>query len=107
MQEDGLDVRFVGNESETVAGALEADFVDAAEARVAVAFARPSGLAHLPAMERLAKEAKSLRFLAGVDFQLTDLSLIERLHEPPKSESRVYWANPARDSRVRNFQPKV
>jgi HKD family nuclease len=102
-----LEVRFVGNEGETVGRVLESILADAEEARVAVAYARPSGLEELPAIEQFAKNAKPLRFLAGVDFQLTDLSLIERLHVPPSSESRVYWLQAAPDGKVRNFHPKV
>lgn len=102
-----MEVRFIGNERETVRDALAGALAGADEARVAVAFARSSGLEALPALESFARSGRGLRFLAGVDFQLTDLGLLERLHAPPTAESRVFWAQTSAQAVVRNFHPKL
>jgi len=102
-----MEVRFIGNERETVRDALAGVLADAEEARVAVAFARSSGLEAVPVLEGFARSGRELRFLAGVDFQLTELGLLERLHAPPAAESRVYWAQSGTAEQARNFHPKL
>lgn len=99
-----MDIVLLDNDSRTVREALEGTFVHATSAQVAVAFARSSGLDVLPGLERMASDGKPVRLLAGVHFQLTDLSALDRVSRPP-AEARVYWSPDSPGDRV--FHPKV
>lgn len=101
-----MEIQLVENDETSTAQAVETVFAGADEARVAVAYARKSGLEALPTLENVLKGARSVRFLAGVDFQLTDLDTLERLHAPPEAESRVFLI-PAGQGGARNFHPKI
>lgn len=102
-----MDIEFVGNDERRVAESLNAMFSEAEEVRVAVAYARQSGFDQLPAIEQMTQRARSCRFLAGIDFQLTDLGVLDRLHAPPRSEGRVFWLPSDGAGEARNFHPKV
>lgn len=67
---------------------LRADLAESAHASFAVAFAKPSALNVLDLEGYLAKNRK-LRLLAGLDFELTDLSIIHRL-SPLGANCRVF-----------------
>jgi HKD family nuclease len=98
-----VDIAFLDNENRTVADALNEACRGATRARVAVAFAKGSGLVSSPALDQLASRGR-VELLAGVDFQLTDLSVVERFERPP-SEARVFL-HPDTAGRV-SFHPKV
>lgn len=102
-REATIEVAFIGNDERTVADALNEACREATRARVAVAFAKGSGLAAVSALEGLASRGR-VELLAGVDFQLTDLAAVERFERPP-SEARVFL-HPDPAGRV-SFHPKV
>lgn len=100
-----MKVDFVANDRSTVADALQEMLQDAEEVRVAVAYARETAFDELPALVPRRRRGPRVQFLAGVDFQLTDLAAVERLHDPPRSEGKLYWILPG--SLRQNFHPKL
>lgn len=99
-----MEVTLVDNDSRTMRDALDEACSDAELLRVAVAFARGSGLDATPALERVVARGSEVRLLAGVDFQLTDLAAVDRFQQPPSS-TRVYLAPDATEKTA--FHPKV
>ncbi|TMQ68693.1 MAG: hypothetical protein E6K78_00190 [Candidatus Eisenbacteria bacterium] len=100
-----MEVRLVDNSKNVVRDALDDVFDGATAAKVAVAYARDSGLEQAPGLKRLVECGGNVRFLVGVDFQLTDLRTLERLAHGPAVETRVYWLTALEQKR--NFHPKV
>jgi len=92
------------NDERTVRDALNEACSTAERARVAVAFAKGSGVAAASALEQVAERGGQVELLAGVDFQLSDLDAVARFERPP-SAAKVY-VHPAADERV-VFHPKV
>ena len=78
--------------------------VRADKIRVAVAFAKGSGLVAAPALEQAMGRGAEVRLLAGVDFQLTDLAAIARFNRAPSS-ARIYLSGDPSSRRI--FHPKV
>ncbi len=99
-----LDIRLIDNDDLTVRDALAEACTGAELARVAVAFVKGSGLKAAPALEQLTLRGVEVRMIAGVDFQLTDLSAIERFDRPP-SAARIYLSAQQEDRAA--FHPKV
>lgn len=99
-----MDVSFIDNDTTHLRDAIEEAASDADGARVAVAFAKGSGLAATPALTRLVERGAEVRLLAGTDFQLTDLEAVERFDRPP-SAARLYVHSEGEESRT--FHPKV
>jgi HKD family nuclease len=100
-----LEFQLVENSRRVVADALEEVFAGADSARVAVAYARDSGLEQCSGLRRLAAQGAEVRFLAGVDFQLTDLRTLDNLGKGPGVEARVYWLSTLQGRK--NFHPKL
>jgi HKD family nuclease len=100
-----LEVRFIDNSKGVVADALGEVFQGATKAKVAVAYARHSGLEEAHELRRFADRGGELRFLAGVDFQLTDLGTLETLAHGPTVEARVFCLTAVEQKR--NFHPKI
>ncbi|EYF03840.1 transposase, IS4 family protein [Chondromyces apiculatus DSM 436] len=80
---------------------LQADLADAHKLSMAVAFAKESAL-QVVDLEDWARQGGKLRFLAGVNFTLTDLSLLRRLEELPGAECKVFVSPD-----TRTFHPKL
>jgi len=99
-----VDITLLDNDQRTVRDAVEEACAGAASVRIAVAFAKGSGLAAAPALEKLVARGGGVRVLAGVDFQLTDLDALLRFERPP-SAARVYLHPDASGKAV--FHPKV
>ncbi len=99
-----MDLVLLDNSERAVKDALRDACAGASSARVAVAFAKGSGLAALPELEGIAARGGRVEVLAGVDYQLTDLSALERFERPP-SEARIYL-DPDPGGRA-IFHPKV
>jgi HKD family nuclease len=99
-----LDILLIDNDDLTVRDALAEACTGADLARVAVAFVKGSGLQAAPALEELTLRGAEVRMIAGVDFQLTDLSAIERFDRPPSS-ARIYLSAQQADRAA--FHPKV
>ena len=99
-----IELTLLDNDERTVQDALSEACVTAERARVAVAFAKGSGLGAVPALEQLSARGGQVELLAGVDFQLSDLDAVARFERPP-SAARVY-VRPDADERV-VFHPKV
>jgi len=100
-----MEVRLVDNSKTIVRDALDDVFAGATAAKVAVAYARESGLDQARGLRRLVESGGNVRFLAGVDFQLTDLHTLDNLARGPAVETRVYWLTALEQKR--NFHPKV
>jgi HKD family nuclease len=99
-----IELSLVENDSTALGDALSDACSGATRARIAVAFAKGSGLAAAPSLERLAASGGEVQLLAGVDFQLTDLDAVSRFDRPP-SVAKVYL-HPFGEERV-VFHPKV
>jgi len=99
-----LEVSFLANGDRAVAEAVNEACREASSARVAVAFAKGSGIAAASSLEEMAGRGGCVELLAGVDFQLTDLSAIQRFEQPP-SAARVYL-HPEPGGRT-IFHPKI
>src|SRR5438093_12653197 len=89
-----MEVRLVDNSKNVVRDALDDVFDGATAAKVAVAYARDSGLEHAPGLKRLVECGGNVRCLVGVDYQLTDLRTLERLAPGPAVETRAYRLTP-------------
>lgn len=98
------EITFLDNDESTVADALNEACREATCARVAVAFAKGSGVAAASALEEVVARGGRVELVAGVDFQLTNLAALERFERPP-SAARVYL-HPDPGSRT-VFHPKV
>jgi HKD family nuclease len=99
-----LDVSLFDNDHQTVAEAVEEICSRAHRVRIAVAFAKGSGLAAAPAVQAVADRGGRVELLAGLDFQLTDLDALRPFERPP-SAARVYL-NPDQAGRT-VFHPKL
>ena len=99
-----MEVSLLDNDAKKMGDALQEACSDAELVRVAVAFARGSGLDAAPELDRAASRGAEVRMLAGVDFQLTDLATVDRFQRPP-SAARVYLAPYGADQTT--FHPKV
>ncbi|HLE56806.1 MAG TPA: phospholipase D family protein, partial [Rhodothermia bacterium] len=100
-----MEVRLVDNSRQVVRDALDEVFAGATTAKIAVAYARDSGLDEASGLRRFVEGGGKLRFLAGVDFQLTDLATLDSLSHGHGVETRVYWLTALQQKR--NFHPKV
>ncbi len=99
-----IDLTLLENDEQTLRDALNEACATADRARIAVAFAKGSGLAAASSLEQLVARGGQVELLAGVDFQLSDLDAVARFEQPP-SAAKVYL-HPAADERV-VFHPKV
>lgn len=99
-----LDITLLDNDHRTVGEAVEEVCSKAHRVRIAVAFAKGSGLAAAPAVQAVAARGGRVELLAGVDFQLTDLDALRPFEQPP-SAARVYL-NPDQTGRT-VFHPKL
>ena len=99
-----MEISFVDNDTKRLQDAIEEAASEADDARVAVAFAKGSGLTAAPALRRMVERGAEVRLLAGVDSQLTDLEAVEQFDRPP-SAARVYVHSSQDDGRT--FHPKV
>jgi HKD family nuclease len=99
-----VDISLLDNDQLTVREAVEEVCAGAQRLRIAVAFAKESGLAASPAVEGVVRRGGEVRLLAGLDFQLTDLDALTPFEQPP-SAARVYL-NPDQTGRS-VFHPKV
>jgi len=100
-----MELRLVDNSQKVVRDALDDVFEGATTGKVAVAYARDGGLDEASGLMRFVEGGGNLHFLAGVDFQVTDLKTLERLSRGRAVETRVYW-RPAFEPK-RNFHPKI
>lgn len=76
------------------------------EACVAVAFARQSARELLSgSLDKYVKKGRRLRFLAGTDFHLTELQLLDTISNPPTAVCKAYALPPGRQREF--FHPKV
>jgi HKD family nuclease len=99
-----VDISLVDNNQRAVADAVDEICSKAARVRVAVAFAKGSGLAAAPAVQGVATRGGQVQLLAGIDFQLTDLDALTPFERPP-SAARIYLT-PDQAGRT-TFHPKV
>ena len=100
-----LETKVVDNDSRSIGSTLESCLERSTDVDIAVAFARSSGLDELTALPRFQARGGRLRFLAGTDFQQTELEALDRL-QVPGTEVRVNVAADAVQAR-RTFHPKV
>src|SRR5437899_9876317 len=100
-----MELRLVDNSRNVVRDALDDVFEGATTGKVAVAYARDSGLDEASGLMRFVEGGGNLHFLAGVDFQLTDLKTLERLSQAQAVETRVYWRTAFEQKK--NFHPKI
>jgi len=99
-----MDLSFLDNDERTANDAIGEAAEGATGARIAVAFAKGSGLNASPTFRRLVEAGTEVRVIAGVDFQLTDLQALDEFEKPPSS-ARVYFRSS--DVESRTFHPKV
>lgn len=83
-----VQVRILGDAS-AFGEALRSDLKAAHSMSVAVAFAKESALEVLD-VEDWCRSGRSLKFLAGTDFALTELDLLKRLSNAPTAECKIY-----------------
>jgi HKD family nuclease/predicted RNA-binding protein len=101
-----MEAELIDNSRRVVADVLQEVFAEGAEARVAVAFARGTGVTEAPALRRVVESGRTLKFLAGVDFQQTELDALTPFQKAPAAEARVYMQPPAVQRYV-GFHPKL
>ncbi len=89
-----VQVRILGDAS-AFGEALRSDLKAAHSMSVAVAFAKESALEVLD-VEDWCRSGRSLKFLAGTDFALTELDLLKRLSNAPTAECKIYHSLSAR-----------
>ncbi len=99
-----MEIQLVSNDDVKLKDTLADACTGAERVRVAVAFVKGSGLVTAPALEQLMLRGTEVRLIAGVDFQLTDLSAIERFDRPP-SAARIYLSGQPAERIA--FHPKV
>jgi HKD family nuclease len=99
-----MQIRLIDNDALTFGDALADACADATMVRIAVAFVKGSGLSAAPVLEQMVVRGAEVRLIAGVDFQLTDLTAIERFDRPP-SAARIYLSS--QPSGRATFHPKV
>lgn len=97
--------RLLTNDDGAIAGALRDLLSGSERVTVTVAFAKQSGLAELRELEQ---GGRAVRFLAGTDFQQTEIELLDRLSEVPRCETRAFLgARLSEGGGARTFHPKV
>jgi len=99
-----MDIAFCDNDERTLRDAIADAAAGCQRAKVAVAFAKGSGLDAAPIFRQLVQRGSHVQLIAGVDFQLTDLAAVEEFDHPP-SEARLYFRGA--ESNKRAFHPKV
>lgn len=99
-----LNNRLLTNEGGAIAGALRQLVAESERVTVAVAFAKQSGL---PEIEALEQGGRAVRFLAGTDFQQTEIELLDRLAAVPGCEARAFLGAKLVAGGGRTFHPKV
>jgi len=99
-----LEISLLENDKRAVREAVEEISHHARCVRIAVAFAKGSGLTAVPSIRAVSERGGKVQLLAGVDFQLTDLDALEPFEKPP-SAARIYL-NPDQTGRT-IFHPKV
>ncbi len=92
------------NDDGGLGGALRTLVAGSTRVSVAVAFARQSGLREIEALER---GGRAVQFLAGTDFQQTEVELLDRLSETPGCETRAFLGARLHGGATRTFHPKV
>jgi len=100
-----VEVRLIDNTRQVVRDALDEVFAGATTAKVAVAYARDTGLNEASGLRRFIDGGGKLRFLAGVDFELTELRTLDSLARGQGVETRVYLLTALEQRRT--FHPKV
>ncbi len=100
-----MEVRLIDNTRQVVRDALDEVFAGATTAKVAVAYARDTGLNEASGLRRFIDGGGKLRFLAGVDFELTELRTLDSLARGQGVETRVYLLTALEQRRT--FHPKV
>lgn len=83
-----LDARILGS-SKAFGESLSEDLRDSSSLAIAVAFAKESALSAID-VEGWCRGGRTLRFLAGTDYALTELELLRRLEIGPQTQCRVY-----------------
>jgi HKD family nuclease len=101
-----LDVRILDNDAGPIGEALARCLDRSDRADISVAFARRTGLEELTALPQFQERGGRLRFLAGTDFQQTELEVLDRIDRGAPTQVRVNVSGEALDSR-RTFHPKV
>ena len=102
----GLQVQILDNDSGPIGDSLAKCLETSDRADISVAFARRSGLEELDALPRFQERGGRLRFLAGTDFQQTELEVLDRIDRGEPTEVRVNVAGEALEAR-RTFHAKV
>lgn len=100
-----MEVRLIDNSKEVVRDALDEVFAGATAAKVAVAYARDTGLDQAQGLRRFIDGGGKLLFLAGIDFQLTELRTLDSLARGQGVQTRVYFLTALEQKK--NFHPKV
>lgn len=95
-----LAVEVLGHD-EAMGERLRADLKDTRRLSMAVAFAKESAL-QVVDLERWSRRDRELRLLAGIDFTLTELSLLRRLEPLPGATCRIFVS-----SEAACFHPKL
>ncbi len=101
-----LHVRVLDNDASSIGDALGECLNTSESADIAVTFARRSGLEELEALPRFQERGGKLRFLAGTDFQQTELGMLDALSTRPDTEVRLSVHGAAVGGR-RTFHPKL
>ena len=97
--------QLLANTDRAIANALGKLVSESERVSVAVAFAKRSGLGEVAVLER---GDRDLRFLAGTDFEQTELELLDRLGGVPRCETKVFLgAKLLGNGGRRVFHPKV
>jgi HKD family nuclease len=99
-----MELTLIENDQALMGAAIDEACRTASAVRAAVAFAKEGGLAAAPALLACSARGAPVQLLAGVDYQLTDLSALTRFERPP-SEARIYL-HPDSSARA-VFHPKV
>lgn len=101
-----MDVSFIDNRERLLASEMSASLELAKETDIAVAFARESAEEDLRGpLQDYVRSGKRMRFLAGTDFHLTQLELLDRLSNPPNALCKAYVLPPERQREF--FHPKL
>lgn len=101
-----MDVTFIDNRERSLASEVEDSLESAKGAHIAVAFARESAEEDLQKpLQKYVLSGKRMRFLAGTDFHLTQLELLERLSNPPNAMCKAYVLPSERQREF--FHPKL
>lgn len=101
-----VEAKILDNDSRVIGEVLGECLDRSTSADVAVAFARRSGLQELGSLPAFQDRGGRLRFLAGSDFEQTEIELLDDLEKRPGAEVKMRFSAEA-SAADRIFHPKI